>query len=152
MIKLILSILLIFNLIGNNEPSIYEVRKIYFEKVNTKEGVELLQSTLEKLPNSYKINGYRAGCQMVSSKYQSSPMKKLSVFKEGKQNLELIIKEQPEDMELRLIRLSIQENAPGIVNYNSNIDSDTDLLKNEKNTISDSNLIQHINNYFDGKN
>jgi hypothetical protein len=59
--------------------------------------------------------------------------KKLKLFKEGKSKLEDAIAKDANNPEYRFLRLMIQENAPGIVNYSGDIDEDKELVrKNHK--------------------
>lgn len=55
--------------------------------------------------------------------------KKMSTFKEGHKMLEDAIGKNPGNVELHLIRLMIQENAPKILKYNKNIEGDSQLVK-----------------------
>ena len=65
-------------------------------------------------------------------------MSKLTTFKKGKKNIELAISKEPENVEIRYIRFSVQKNAPSFLGYNNNLKEDRDfLVKNKKNINSD---------------
>ncbi len=49
---------------------------------------------------------------------------KKELFVEGVKLIESAIKTEPNNLEIRLIRLSIQENTPKILNYKKNITED----------------------------
>ncbi|WP_051267985.1 hypothetical protein [Terrimonas ferruginea] len=55
--------------------------------------------------------------------------RKLKLFKEGKSKLEEAISKDGNNAEYRFLRLMIQENAPGIVNYSGDIDEDKEFIR-----------------------
>jgi hypothetical protein len=56
---------------------------------------------------------------------------KLSLFKSGHKLLDEAIKNDGDNPELRFLRLMIQENAPKILKYKSNISSDSQFIKQQ---------------------
>ena len=71
-----------------------------------------------------------------------SPISKWNTFKKGKGNIEQAIKIEPDNVELRFIRLSIQKNIPSFLGYKSNIDEDIEFIKKNRNQI----CIEILNN------
>lgn len=128
--------------------SLLEVRKLYFSEITSKEESLAFIDLLKNAEEGIEIEGYRAGATMISSKYEFSPFSKLSTFSDGKEALENIIEEHPNNLELRLIRLTIQENAPNIVHYNDKIETDRAFLKFHKPSLSDFDLINRIESYL----
>ncbi len=59
----------------------------------------------------------------------SGPRRKLNNFRAGKEKLEAAISKDTDNVEYRFLRLLIQENAPGIVNYSSDIDEDLQMIR-----------------------
>ena len=55
-------------------------------------------------------------------------MRKADLIKKGHEQLENQINAQPNNVELRFIRLCIQENAPKIVRYNGQIEEDKAMV------------------------
>ena len=98
-----------------------------YHLINTKEK-ELMFINKYKSSQEASILGYVISLEIKQAKYQFFPWKKLSVFNEGKKKLEQLIKKYPSNTDLRYLRLVIQENAPVIVNYKSNIISDKKYL------------------------
>ncbi len=72
--------------------------------------------------------GYRGLFKATYAQYVLMPTGKLSQFKKGKADLELAIKNEPNNIELRHIRLMIQANAPSFLGYNKEIDQDYNLI------------------------
>ncbi|PKH49437.1 hypothetical protein CXF68_01490 [Tenacibaculum sp. Bg11-29] len=99
----------------------------YHEVSNKKQ--ELLY--IKKFQNTTKvaIQGYVISLKMKQAKYKFLPWSKLIVFKKEKKKLENLISKFPKNVHLRYVRLVIQENLPGILNYSSQINSDKEFLK-----------------------
>lgn len=77
------------------------------------------------------ISGYKAAAKIMEAKITTEKSKRKSFIKSGAANLESIIKSNPNNVELRLVRLSVQENLPKIVGYHSSLKDDkTFLLSN----------------------
>jgi len=74
---------------------------------------------------------YKGAAMALMAKYT----KEKRLFKEGTELLEYAISEEPDNIEIRCLRLSIQENTPKFLKYRSNIEEDkTFILTNYKNT------------------
>ena len=78
----------------------------------------------------------------------ANPLNKYSYFNKGKKLLEDAIKKEPNNIEIRLMRLISQEKTPSFLGYNKNIESDRNfIIKNYKNS-DDENLVKLIKNYL----
>lgn len=90
--------------------------------------------TLEKKIADATVNddqkAYYGAILMKTSEYQKTAGDKLKKFKEGKALLEGVIESNSSNIEYRFLRLMIQENAPKILKYNSNIKEDVAFIKN----------------------
>lgn len=73
------------------------------------------------------MDGYKAAARIIQAKYAKGEGR-AKLIKEGAGALEQIIKKNPDNAELRLIRLSIQESLPKIINYRSSIEKDKAYL------------------------
>lgn len=71
---------------------------------------------------------YEGALLMKKAGLVKKPKDKLSLFKSGRIKLEAIIKGNDDNIEYRFLRLMIQENAPKIVRYKSDIKQDTELI------------------------
>ncbi|SEB43988.1 hypothetical protein SAMN04489761_0725 [Tenacibaculum sp. MAR_2009_124] len=98
-----------------------------YHKADTKEK-EIVFIKKYKLSNKKSIQGYVVSLQMKQAKHKFFPWKKLAVFNEGKRKLEKLIKENPNNTDLRYLRLVIQENIPALLNYRSSIENDKEFL------------------------
>lgn len=89
---------------------------------------------------------YYGAILMKTSEYQKTAGDKLKKFKEGKALLEGVIQNNSTNAEYRFLRLMIQENAPKILKYNTNISEDVSLIKTNLSKVSKE-IKQAITNY-----
>ena len=116
-----------------------EVRASYskavLDKKICKKMIEELELSKEK---SVIALAYLGAYQTIWANHVFNPLSKLATFKKGKNNIELAISKEPENVEIRYIRFSVQKNAPSFLGYNSHLKEDKDfLVKNKKNINSD---------------
>jgi len=143
-----ISILLFLISFNINGVDIDFVRTNYTASIKDKQLCSRMISELKK-KNDRPINlGYLGGLQTIWANHVFNPINKLKTFKEGKNNIEKAIKLDPENVELRFIRLSIQKNAPSFLGYNSNINSDKEFIKSNQKTISSAIVRNNINELF----
>ncbi len=98
-----------------------------YHMADTKEK-EIVFINKYKSSDKISVKGYVVSLQMKQAKHKFFPWKKLAVFNEGKKKLEKLIKENPNNTDLRYLRLVIQENIPAILNYKSSINMDKEFL------------------------
>lgn len=77
-------------------------------------------------PNSHS---FRGALLMKKAAILRQKKEKLHAFKGGRDLLETVISKHPQNPEYRFLRLMIQENAPPILKYKTNIEEDLYLLK-----------------------
>jgi len=126
--KLLLTLLLWVNFAGT--PDLATIRKMYSDvaksESNAKEFTEKLSGISS---NDEKILvAYKAASILLDSKFESILGSKISRFKEGAKLLEATLKSDPNNIEIRMIRLSIQEDVPGITGYKKNIKEDKKFI------------------------
>lgn len=63
--------------------------------------------------------------------------------------IEEAVQKSPQNAEIRLIRLSVQEHLPRFLGYHKNIDEDREFVENALPAIKDEGLKKMINGYFD---
>lgn len=126
--KLLLSLLLWINFGGT--PDLVTVRKMYTgvtkSESNAKEFSEKLATVSD---NDAKILvAYKAASILLDSKFEKKLRDKMDRFKQGATLLESTIKSEPNNIEIRMIRLSVQENVPGVTGYKKNIKEDKNYI------------------------
>lgn len=145
--KLFLSIFLF--LIFSNIPEIADIRKLYSSVVNTESNAKEFASKLADITkeNNKTLVAYKGASIVALSRYKKETSERSKNFKEGAKMVEFAVTSEPDNIEIRLIRLSIQEKTPKILKYNGNMKEDkTFLLEHYKE--SSSALKLYIKNFI----
>ena len=129
--------------------------KEYRALLQTGEKSEKSAKTLiDKSTTAYKNSkepvylGFLAVGKFFMAKHAFNPLKKMSYFNEGKKLMESSLKAEPDNLEVRLMRLITQESVPKILGYSQNISEDrTYLTRSYKNT-EDEDLKIYIKDYL----
>lgn len=122
-----------------------EVRTNYNKLAADKELCKKMILELEETKNNSDIHlAYLGGLQAIWANHVFSPISKLKTFNKGKKNIEKAIEKEPDNVELRFIRLSVQKNAPSFLGYQSNIKEDIEFIKNNRSEIKSDILNKHI--------
>lgn len=150
--KFLCCLFLFLNVVGikaqNSDSD--RIRLQYPKAVSDKELCKSMISELEKKDVQPTELAYLGAFQAVWANHVLNPISKLSSFKKGKNNIEKAIRQNPNETEIRFIRLSIQYSIPKFLGYKSDIDTDKDfILKNFKN-IENPNLKKLIRDFFEG--
>ena len=137
-ILILFSTVLLMNVSFKNSD-LNDVRTSYSKAVLDK---KLCKKVIEELELSKEKSvialAYLGAYQTIWANHVFNPLSKLATFKKGKNNIELAISKEPENVEIRYIRFSVQKNAPSFLGYNNNLKEDRDfLVKNKKNINSD---------------
>ncbi|MBF6607539.1 MAG: hypothetical protein ITG00_02245 [Flavobacterium sp.] len=74
--------------------------------------------------DSKTLLAYKGAALTLQAKYAKNISDKKKNFSEGAALVEKAVRSEPSNIEIRMIRLSIQENTPKIVNYRKNIAED----------------------------
>ena len=126
--KIFLSILLTYLFLVS--PRLSEVRKKYVVAVNDKEVAFQLNEELSKINKQDEkvLVAYKGSVLTLMAKFANSTKEKKTFFKEGATLLEYAVSEDPNNIEIRYIRLSVQENAPKVVGYRKNKEEDKQYI------------------------
>lgn len=126
--KTFFSLILFFAFFSN--PSITEIRKLYAtatsSEVNARDFMSKL-ADVTKEDNKILV-AYKGASIAIVSKLEKKVSDKSKKFKEGANLIEYAIANDPNNIEIRLVRLSVQENVPKIVNYRGNKKVDKQFL------------------------
>ncbi len=125
--SLVIILFTFFSFIQN--PS--DVRDQYYAASKSKQNAEKFYNLLAKYNKDNKtMLAYKGAALALKSKYASDRKDKKDLFIEGVTTLESSVKQEPNNAEIRLIRLSIQENTPKFLKYKANIDEDKKMILN----------------------
>lgn len=130
----LLFIVLLLNT-GDPLPDIEYLRSNYDKTISDK---QLCRSLIDQL-SMHTQNGvhlaYLGAFQAIWANHTYNPVSKLSSFNKGKSNIEKAVKADPGNVEIRMLRLSVQRKCPGFLGYDSNIKEDTAFLNENINSI-----------------
>ena len=121
----LITLFLSFLLLGS--PDLATVRKQYIGAGTSEQVAAELFKIMETVDDNTANNtllAYKAAAYTLKAKYEKGLLNKKNLFTKGAKMLEGVIKKEPTHYEARLLRLSIQENAPKITGYNKNIEDD----------------------------
>ncbi len=124
--KIFLSLIFCIVVMAANATSI---QKIYNALNGNDENVLKNQITwVQKYAPTEMKNAYLGALYMKQASFQWTPWSKWDYFSKGKNLLEKEIQGNKTNVEMRFLRLMVQENAPSIVGYSDNIKSDAKLI------------------------
>lgn len=136
--------------IQSDKILLQEVRSLYAKSTDDEADCEKLMELLPAYDktNNETLKAYRASTTMVMARHAWTPMSKLSLFKEGKEYLELTVLADPDNLEIRFLRFSIQSEAPSFLGYYDSIDEDKNILISSLNGVKDKKLQKRIADYL----
>lgn len=132
------------------EPEIEEVKILFEASAHSKHSADRLLNLLSAIDSSSPplLICYKGAAEMMQAKYGFNPINKFRRFKKGKILIEEAVKKEPDNIEIRFLRFTIQTNLPAFLNYNDDIKKDKiHLLANLK-TTKDKKLKQAIVKYL----
>lgn len=106
------------------------IRKNYVEASKSKQHADAFYNLVTKERETSVIAAYKGAAIALKAKFTSDKKQRKVWFVEGVTKLENAIKDDSNNAEIRLIRLSIQENTPKILKYKSNITEDKNFIVN----------------------
>lgn len=113
------------------QEQLSDVREDYYSASKSKENAEKFYALLSKYNKDNKVFlAYKGAATALKSKFTIEKKQRRDLFIEGVFMVENAVKSEPNNAEIRLIRLSIQENTPKILKYKANIEEDKKVLLN----------------------
>lgn len=110
------------------ELSLDQVRTGFSKAVQEEYSCNALHNCLANNPDTTDAvwMAYHGTVTVTMAKFTPNPFRKYQYFTEGKQLIEKSIKKDPENIELRFLRFTVQDQSPSFLGYN------TDLSNNKK--------------------
>ncbi len=121
----IILLLLFWSSISSAQKNPY--RPFYLVELDKEKCTQLFELTKEK--STPLMKAYHGAALAMLADFGFNISKKLEQFNTGKDLIAEAIAEDPNNAEIRLIRFSIQHEAPGFLGYDCCIDEDLALLK-----------------------
>lgn len=149
MIKLLLSLLLFVSPPGTD---ISKARVLFLAAVeNEDKAAELLKYTEKAGREDALLLGYQGIAKTLLGKHSFNPVNKVNYFNKGKKILEEALAIAPENVELRYLRLTLQENVPSFLGYSDRIHEDRAFIRAKLPALADPQLKKMITDYLTQK-
>ena len=94
------------------------------------------------------VKGYQSVIWFLWADYYVNPLKKWKCYSKGVIKLDQLIESYPDHLELRFLRLTIQDNVPKYLGYNKNLLEDENFIHKSLNKIKDKDLKKRITDYL----
>lgn len=122
---LVIGIVCWFSL-GAQAQDIARLRKEFVAASSSAGAAEKFLQTTEKISSSSKplLLAYKGAALLIGGKYAKVVNDKKKMAREGITLLESAVSKDPDHIEIRTLRLSIQENSPKILKYKTKIEED----------------------------
>lgn len=141
--------ILLFIAVFGSTPELSHLRTEY-PKANENETVTdklAEQLTSVSKENNTVLVAYKGAVLTLKAKFARGIGNKKGYFKEGAELIEYAIKTKPKNIEIRCIRLGVQENSPRITGYKKNISEDKDFILKNYSSITDSEVKKFVKGY-----
>lgn len=115
--------------VAGNDMPLEQVRQGYQNAVSDKDECLRLVEELQTHVEQPVYLAYLGGLQSIRAQHVFNPISKYNTFKDGRRNIERAVAMDPDNLEIRFVRLSIQQHLPTFLNYRQNIPEDQALLK-----------------------
>ncbi len=106
-----------------------KIRVNYDKAVSEKNICRTMIEELRAGTNSAIQQAYLGAFQTIWAKHVINPFSKLKTFNKGKRNIDEAVKTDPNNAEIRFVRLSVQVNCPSFLGYSSKINEDKKMVQ-----------------------
>ncbi|OEK09633.1 hypothetical protein A8C32_13100 [Flavivirga aquatica] len=126
------------------------VRKAYKEAAHDHNKIETFNNLLLKITKKDKaaLVAYKGAAIALLAKQEKKIKDKKALFIEGVSYVEHAIEKSSNNIEVRFVRLGIQENTPKLLKYKDNIEEDKRFILKHFKGITSLNLKRYIKDYI----
>lgn len=120
----------IFCFLSLVRPDLGEIRKNYPLANGDKEVAQKMHDALSEISKDDKaiLVAYKGGISTIMAKHSRGIKDKKTFFKEGVALLEQAVAQDNNNIEIRCIRMGVQENSPKFLKYKDAIDTDKQFI------------------------
>lgn len=131
-------------------PDIAKLRADYIKASEDKEVTARLHDELSSVKKSDDklLVAYKGAVLTLMAKYTKLKQEKKQFFKEGAGLIEYAVNANPNSIEIRVIRLSVQENSPKFLKYNQNITEDKQFILDHFESTTSKEVRAFVRNYI----
>ncbi len=131
-------------------PELSKVRIDYKNAIHNKENTVELHIDLASVNNndSKVLVAYKGAVTTLMAKFAKNSKDKKDFFKEGATLIEYAVTEDSNNIEIRCIRLGVQENTPKVVKYRKSIPEDKQFILDHYKEITSSKEKDYIKGFI----
>jgi len=131
-------------------PDVSLIRKEYKEAAISKAKTKVLYKKLKGITkkDDKVLVAYKGAVIALIARQQKGAENKKDFFKKGIELLEYALKCQPNNIEIRFVRLTIQQNSPTFLNYNAQKEEDKAFILRHLESVKSSELKKYIIDYI----
>lgn len=131
-------------------PDLKVIRSAYKEAAQDQTKVQAFSDQLATVTKSDNVAliAYKGASITLVARQAETIKDKKDGFVAGVELIEFAIEKEPNAIEPRFVRLGIQENAPKILKYNSDIEEDKQFILKQYKYITSKDLKNHIKDYI----
>ncbi|MBK0382777.1 hypothetical protein I5M32_07375 [Pedobacter sp. SD-b] len=106
-----------------------QIREDYIASINDSDMADKLCNQLEEIKNpSALIMAYLGSVQAIKAKHAWNPVSKMSYLKEGFGTINKAVAKDPNQLEVRFLRFSLQYYVPAFLGYSKNLINDKNKI------------------------
>ena len=133
--RVINTVILFFSIIICNAQTnnLDNVRRSYLQSDKSEENIRNLISSCEEhnFGNDSIIYAYKTVAELMLIKYKYNPFHKINLFTNYSRKLDLIVSNNINNIEIRVLRYCMQKQSPRFLDYDNNLELDYQfILKN----------------------
>ncbi len=141
--------ILIISLLLPSNKSLSEIRSLYHASIYSADQSKEIINYFDSKPSSKPIElAYEGASRMVRAKHVFFPTEKLSTFQKGKTLVEEAIKKDPNSIEIRYLRFSLQLESPSFLAYRSNLSEDRKFIIDHYSEVKDIELKTRLKDFL----
>lgn len=142
--NIILLLFFCFSLFSNAQN---DIRNAFIQASSSKEKAKEFYELMSNYKqNNSVILSYLGASEIIYVRF--FPDRRTNFLRRGKQNIEDAVSQNPNLLEIRFVRLCVQENLPKVVPYRKNIQEDKKIII-ENFHLQNPELQQYIKNYVE---
>lgn len=126
-----------------------QVRDTFSEVKEDEQSIKELYEMLQPIDrsDSKTLVAYKGAATTMMAKFAKGIRDKKNYFDQGRELIEYAISQDPNNVEIRLVRISVQENAPRILGYHGEIEQDREFVINNYQKVKDAGAKKFIRGY-----
>lgn len=134
---------------GDVSPDLETVRQDYRQASESEDATKKLYDDLTAIGKNDDpvLVAYKGAVTTMTAEYAEGIKDKKAFFKEGRDLLEFAIETEPKNVEIRCIRLSVQENVPKITGYHKNKEEDKQFILDNYTSMQDAGAKKFVKGY-----